>query len=102
MAGVYNNVIRGNVVTNNGVAGEGAGVLFANAAARHRLVRQPGHRQLHRRERVFSGGTPVTVTIALNHIFNNHFGIWLSKPVIAAGLATNTFTNVTTPVSAGH
>ena len=51
---------------------------------------------------MFSGGTPVTVTIALNHIFNNHFGIWLSKPVIAAGLATNTFTNVTTPVSACH
>jgi hypothetical protein len=33
VAGVYNNVIRGNVVTNNGVAGEGAGVLFANATA---------------------------------------------------------------------
>jgi Periplasmic copper-binding protein (NosD) len=33
VAGVYNNVIRGNVVTNNGVAGEGAGVLFANASA---------------------------------------------------------------------
>ena len=33
VAGVYANVIRGNVVTNNGVAGEGAGVLFANATA---------------------------------------------------------------------
>ena len=31
VAGVDDNVIRGNVVTNNGVAGEGAGVLFANA-----------------------------------------------------------------------
>jgi parallel beta-helix repeat protein len=33
VAGVYNNVIRGNVVTNNGLLGEGAGVLFANATA---------------------------------------------------------------------
>jgi len=33
VAGVYDNVIRGNTVTNNGVKGEGAGVLFANATA---------------------------------------------------------------------
>lgn len=33
VAGVYDNVIRNNVVTNNGVKGEGAGVLFANATA---------------------------------------------------------------------
>ena len=33
VAGVYDNVIRGNVVTNNGLKGEGAGVLFANATA---------------------------------------------------------------------
>jgi nitrous oxidase accessory protein NosD len=31
VAGVYENVIRHNVVTGNGVQGEGAGVLFANA-----------------------------------------------------------------------
>ena len=31
VAGVYRNVIRDNVVTGNGVKGEGAGVLFANA-----------------------------------------------------------------------
>ena len=33
VAGVYNNVIRGNTVTDNGIKGEGAGVLFANASA---------------------------------------------------------------------
>lgn len=33
VAGVYDNLIANNVVTNNGVKGEGAGVLFANASA---------------------------------------------------------------------
>jgi hypothetical protein len=33
VAGVYDNVIEGNVVTYNGLRGEGAGILFANAAA---------------------------------------------------------------------
>jgi hypothetical protein len=33
VAGVFNNVIRFNSVTDNGLMGEGAGVLFANAAA---------------------------------------------------------------------
>jgi len=37
-----------------------------------------------------------------NHISNNAIGIWLSKAVTAAGLKTNAFTNVTTPISAGH
>ncbi len=32
VAGVYDNVISHNTVTNNGLLGEGAGVLFANAA----------------------------------------------------------------------
>jgi Right handed beta helix region len=31
VAGVYDNVIRNNIVTDNGLKGEGAGVLFANA-----------------------------------------------------------------------
>jgi len=31
VAGVYSNVIRNNIVTDNGLKGEGAGVLFANA-----------------------------------------------------------------------
>jgi len=33
VAGVYDNVIQYNVVTDNGLQGEGAGVLFANATA---------------------------------------------------------------------
>ena len=156
MAGVYDNVIRGNVVTNNGNKGEGAGVLFANAgpgtASYDNLVQgnyiagnelsgvtfhahtlMTGQFEDLSGQRVigniigtnnlggdpldfpaspkdvvttgilvFSGGTPVTVKIAFNHISNNKIGIWLSKAVTASGLGTNTFTNVTTPISAGH
>ena len=156
VAGVYDNVIRGNTVTDNGIKGEGAGVLFANAAAgtgsynnlvegnyiagnglsgvtMHAHTIGPGQfedlsgntiignkigknnidgdtldspaspEDLHTTGvLVFSGGAPVSVTIARNLIFNNHFGIWLSKPVTAHGLRTNVFANVNTPISAGH
>ena len=161
VAGVYDNDIRNNVVTNNGVKGEGAGVLFANASAgtasydnlvqgnyiagnglsgvtMHAHTLMPGQFEDLSGNRVigniigknnldgdaldcppgsttcspqdlvttgvlvFSGGTPVTTTIAFNHISSNAIGIWLSKAVTAAGLKTNTFRNVTTPISAGH
>jgi hypothetical protein len=156
VAGVYDNVIRGNVVTGNGLKGDGAGVLFANAAAGtasynnvaegnyiadnglsgvtmhahiigkgkfqdlngnvivgntigknnvdgDTLDGPPGPSDMKTTGvLVYSGGTRVWVTIAHNHIFNNAIGIWLSKPVTAAGLKTNTFTHVTTPVSANH
>jgi hypothetical protein len=161
VAGVYRNVIRGNVVTNNGNKGEGAGVLFANAgpgtASYDNLVQgnfiagnelagvtmhahtlgkgqfedmsgnnvignnigrnntggdpldcPPGSATCSPQDLVttgilvFSAGTPVTLKIAFNHVFNNTIGIWLSKAVTASGLGTNTFTNVTTPISAGH
>jgi Periplasmic copper-binding protein (NosD) len=156
VAGVYKNVIKGNVVTNNGVKGDGAGVLFANAtagtASYDNLVQgnyiagnglagvtmhahiigkgqfedlngnvivansigknnvdgdtldgPPGPSDLRTTGvLVYSGGTPVQVTIAFNHISNNYYGIWLSKAVTASGLKTNVFTNVTTPVSGNH
>lgn len=156
VAGVFANVIRRNVVTDNGLKGEGAGVLFANAgpgtASYDNLVASnyiagnglsgvtfhahtlgPGQfedlngnvvaRNVIGKNNitgdpldspaspedlqttgvlVFSGGTPVTVRIARNVIFDNKIGIWLSQPVTAFGLATNSFFNVTTPVSAHH
>jgi hypothetical protein len=51
---------------------------------------------------VFSGGTPVAMTIAHNTIVDNAIGIWLSKPVNAKGLHTNRFFDVTTRISAGN
>ncbi len=156
VAGVYGNVIARNVVTNNGLKGEGAGVLFANAspgtASYDNLVEGnyiagnglPGvtfHAHVVPKGKfedlsgnkvignaigknnllgdtldspaspkdlvttgvlVYSGGTPVTVTIARNHIFNDVIGIWLSKAVTAFGLRSNTFTNVIIPISANH
>ena len=147
VAGVYRNAILDNVVTGNGVVGEGgAGVLFANAqpgtASYDNLVQgnyiagnglsgvtmhahgpasneylsgnviiynSIGKNNLigdepdgptgpadkaHTGVLVYSGGTPITVKIAHNHIFNNFYGIWLSPAVMASGLKTNTFTNV--------
>lgn len=156
VAGVYRNVIRDNVVTDNGVKGEGAGVLFANAGpgtasydnlveanyiagnglsgvtmhahtlgkgqfedlsgnvivgnsiGKNNLDGDPLDAPASPKDLkttgvlVFSGGTRVKVTIARNIIFDNSIGIWLSKPVKAFGLGTNTFFNVTTPVSANH
>ncbi len=156
VAGVYDNVIRNNVVTDNGIAGEGAGVLFANATAgtasynnlvannyiagnglsgvtMHAHTIMPGQfedlngntiigNKIGKNNidgdpldspaspedlnttgvLVFSGGAPVSVTIARNLISDNHFGIWLSKPVTAHGLRTNVFVNVNTPISAHH
>ena len=156
VAGVYKNAIVSNVVTNNGVKGEGAGVLFANAgpgtASYDNLVKgnyiagnglsgvtmhahlipkgqfedlngnaivanaigknnvdgdpldgPPGPSDPHTTGvLVYSGGTRVSVNISFNHIFNNFYGIWLSKHVTASGLATNVFNNVNIHISAGH
>lgn len=51
---------------------------------------------------VYSGGVLVRVRVAGNRIFDDAVGVWLSKAVTATGLATNSFSHVTTPVSAGH
>jgi hypothetical protein len=156
VAGVYDNAIVHNVITNNGLKGEGAGVLFANAgpgtASYNNLVEgnfiagnelsgvtmhahtlAPGQHEYLSGNKiignkigtnntggdpldfpaspkdtkttgvlVFSGGTPVWTVIARNHISDNSIGIWLSKPVQAFGLRTNSFHHVKTPVSAGH
>ncbi len=156
VAGVYDNAIVHNVITDNGQKGEGAGVLFANAGAgtasynnlvegnfiagnelsgvtMHAHTLMPGQHEYLSGNKVignkigtnntggdpldfpaspkdtkttgvlvFSGGTPVWTVIARNHIFDNKIGIWLSKPVKAFGLGTNSFHHVRTPVSAGH
>ncbi len=156
VAGVYDNVISGNVVTRNGLKGFGAGVLFANATAgtasynnlvEHNYIEGNGLAGVTMHAHtlaagkfedlsgntiidnvigknnitgdtldsphspkdplttgvlVFSGGTRVSVTVAHNSISNNHFGTWLSKPVTAHGVRTNSFHNVKVPVSANH
>ncbi len=156
VAGVYDNVIKHNIVTANGLKGDGAGVLFANASAgtasynnlvegnyiagnglsgvtMHAHTVGPGQFEDLSGNKivgnvigknnidgdtldspaspedlqttgvlVFSGGTPVSVTIARNRIFRNAIGIWLSKPVTAHGLRSNTFRHVKTHISAGN
>lgn len=48
---------------------------------------------------VFSGGTPVSVKIASNHIHADHFGVWTSSVVTPSGVGSNTFTHVAVPLS---
>jgi len=119
----YDNLVQGNYIAGNGLAGVtmhahtiGKGqfedlngnVIVANAIGKNNvdgdtLDGPPGPSDLLTTGvLVFSGGTPVHVTIAFNHISNNFYGIWLSKAVTASGLKTNVFHNVTTPVSGNH
>lgn len=161
VAGVYDNIIRGNRITDNGTLGEGAGVLFANAGpgtasydnlvtgnyiagnelagvTMHAHTLPPGMLEdlngndvignwIGRNNAggdpldtapppappgtadlvttgvlVFSGGTPVTLRIADNHVSDDAVGIWLSKAVTAHGLDDNSFDDVTTQVSADN
>lgn len=51
---------------------------------------------------VFSGGTPVTLRIADNHIYDDAVGIWLSAAVTARGSGDNSFHDVTTNVAAAN
>jgi len=112
----YNNLVEGNYIAGNGLPGVtmhahtlapgtfedlNGNVITGNAIGRNNVLGDtldgppgPSDKQTTG-VLVFSGGTRVHVTVAHNHIFNNHFGIWLSKVVNAKGLGTNHFTNVT-------
>jgi nitrous oxidase accessory protein NosD len=119
----YDNLVEGNYISGNGLSGvtmhahtiaPGAhedlngNVIVGNSIGRNNLDGDtldgpPGPSDLKTTGvLVFSGGTPVTVTIAHNRIFDNFIGIWLSKPVTAFGLRTNRFSHVVIRVSAGH
>jgi parallel beta-helix repeat protein len=50
---------------------------------------------------VYSGESPVEITIRDNEIRNNEIGIWLSTVVTAHGLSDNEFHHVTTQVVTG-
>jgi hypothetical protein len=117
----YDNLVEGNYIAGNGLAGV---TMHAHGPATHQdlngnvivdnsigknnidgdtLDGPPGPSVLKTTGvLVFSGGTPVAVTVAHNHIFDNFFGIWLSKPVTAFRLRTNKFSHVFIHISAGH
>jgi nitrous oxidase accessory protein NosD len=109
----YDNLVEGNYIAGNGLAGVtmhahgpatnedlNGNVIVHNSIGKNNLDGDtldgpPGPADLKTTGvLVFSGGTPVTVTIAHNHIFDNHYGIWLSLPVKAFGLRTNSFRHV--------
>ncbi|MFZ0756140.1 MAG: NosD domain-containing protein, partial [Trebonia sp.] len=119
----YDNLVEGNYIAGNGLAGVtmhahtlppgghedlNGNVIVGNSIGKNNLDGDtldgpPGPSDLKTTGvLVFSGGTPVAVTVAHNHIFNNFFGVWLSTPVTAFGLRTNKFSHVIIPISAGH
>lgn len=119
----YDNLVEGNYIARNGLPGvtmhahtlpPGAhedlngNVIVGNSIGKNNLVGDtldgpPGPSVLvSTGVLVFSGGTPVAVRIARNHISDNSIGIWLSQPVTASGLGTNRFRNVTVHVSANN
>jgi nitrous oxidase accessory protein NosD len=117
----YDNLVEGNYIAGNGLAGVtmhahgpagnedlNGNVIVGNTIGKNNLDGDtldgpPGPSDLKTTAvLVFSGGTPVAVTVAHNHIFDNFFGIWLSKPVTASGLKTNRFNHVIHPISKGH
>ena len=119
----YDNLVEGNYIAGNGLSGVtmhahivGPGqfedlsgnVIVGNVFGKNNLLGDPldgppGPSDMQTTAvLVYSGGTKVTVKIARNYIFNNSIGIWLSSPVTATGLRTNTFRNVTTPISANN
>ena len=116
----YDNLVKGNYIAGNGLAGVtmhahgpastedlNGNVIVRNFIGKNNLLGDPldgppGPVNKPTGVLVFSGGTSVSVTIAHNHIFNNFFGIWLSKPVTAFGLRTNSFSHVVKHISAGH
>jgi uncharacterized protein DUF1565 len=117
----YDNVVLGNYIAGNGLSGV---TMHAHTLAPGTFEDLSGNKVIGNRigtnnlagdgldgsvsdmkttgVLVFSGGTTVHVVIARNHIFDNQIGIWLSAPVHAAGLHTNHFHHVKTPISAGN
>ena len=119
----YDNLVEGNYIAGNGLAGVtmhahtlppgghedlSGNVIVGNSIGKNNidgdtLDGPPGPSDKDTTGvLVFSGGTPVTVTVAFNHIFDNSIGIWLSKPVTAFGLKTNRFRHVIKHISAGN
>jgi hypothetical protein len=119
----YDNTVYGNYIAGNGLSGVtmhahklGKGqyeylsgnVVVGNTIGRNNLDGDPLDSLASPKDPsttgvlVYSGGTKVWVKIAYNRISDNKIGIWLSKPVTAAGLKTNHFHKVAIPVSAGH
>jgi hypothetical protein len=119
----YDNLVEDNYIAGNGLSGVvmhahviGAGqvqdlngnVITRNVIARDNVEGDPLDGPAGPTDPqetgilVYSGTTPVQVTIEQNVISDNAIGIWLSKIVTAAGLPANTFSRVTTPVSASN
>lgn len=115
---VYNNIVVDNEASGNGLAGiamhahvPGGSDMDGNVLVHNKLGTNntggdgfdgpPGPSDLETTGIAVYSAVPVHMTISHNKIFDNTFGIWLSKTVTADGLDHNHFSNVTTPVVVG-
>jgi hypothetical protein len=89
VAGVYSNVIVGNHSSGNGTKGGGAGVVLATGL--------PGGAVYDNLGTV----APLSITVSDNVITGDHFGIWTTGPVTAAGERDNSFVRDAVAVARG-
>jgi len=116
--GVYDNLVVGNYVALNGMAGfsihahlpggedlNGNRVVY-NYFGKNNLGGEgfdgpPGPSDFQTTGIAVYSAPTVHMTISHNLIAHNEIGIWLSKTVTADGLASNAYVDVTTPVVTG-
>jgi parallel beta-helix repeat protein len=113
-AASYNNVVEGNAITGNGLAGValhghapgayvGGNKILDNIIGPNNLAGDPDVSPKADLKTTgilaWSAATPITVTISGNTIYGSWYGIWLGHIVSAPGAATrNTFWSTTSRV----
>ena len=115
---VYNNLVVDNEASGNGLAGiamhahlPGGEDIDGNVLVHNNLGTNnvggdgfdgpPGPTDFQTTGIAIYSAVTTHMTIARNWIHDNTYGIWLSKTVTAAGLDTNAFHNVGTPIVTG-
>ena len=111
----YNNLVSGNYVAGNGLAGISVHSHMANAYVNGNVFvyNKIGTNNVDLADGtdatpisdqttgilIWSAATPYSFVVAHNTIFDNGYGVWLTPSTVSAsGLNTNRFIRVTTPV----
>ncbi|MGC8628158.1 MAG: right-handed parallel beta-helix repeat-containing protein [Acidimicrobiales bacterium] len=110
---VYNNVVKGNIVSGNGDSGVtvhshvpgqymNGNVVEGNTIKLNNLDGDPDFKPVDHATTGVLVGTigPLSITIAHNTIIGDTYGIWYLHPATVTGVATNTFRGVRVRVHA--